>query len=247
MTQPGISMEVHMDGPHRVELSYRREYSLKVSSQFGETKGSGWYASGQKARFSVTYSGPDFPVKYIFLRWKPTPSPATIADVSKTETDIIMDRPYLIEAEWTIDYTPMWVTVLVIVSAVTLIASVIIVAVKRPLWLGRFALPVRSLFKGRKVRARTVPPAPSTAWVICQKCGARVPGSAEHCQTCGTTLARGRTAGTTDTEMLDDRVYDYIVKRHGEISLSLASKDLGLSVDEITRSTERLKKKGRLA
>ena len=247
MTQPGISMEVHMDGPHRVELSYRREYYLKVSSQFGETKGSEWYPSGQKVRFSVTYSGPDFPVKYIFVRWKPAPSPATIADVSKTETDIIMDRPYVIEAEWTIDYTPMWVTVFVIVSAVMLIAAVIIVAVKRPLWFGGFASSVRSLFKGRKVRTPTVPPAPSTAWVICQKCGARVTSSAEYCQTCGATLARGRIVATTDTGTLDERVYDYIVKRHGEISLSRASRDLGLSVDEIRYSTERLKKRGRLA
>jgi len=247
MTQPGISMEVHMDGPHRVELSYRREYYLKVSSQFGETKGSGWYPSGQKVTFSVTYSRPDFPVKYIFVRWKPTPSPAAIADVSKTETDIIMDRPYAIEAEWTIDYTPMWVTIFVIVSAAMIIATLTIIAVKRPLWFGRFASSVRSSFKRRKVRVPTVPPAPSTGWIICQKCGAGVPTSAEYCQTCGATLARGRVVATTDTETLDERVYDYIVKRSGEISLSRASKDLRLSVDEIRRSTERLKKKGRLA
>jgi len=247
MAQPGILMEVHMDGPHRVELSYRREYYLKVSSQFGETKGSGWYPSGQKVRFGVTYSGPDFPVKYIFVRWKPTPSPAAIADVSKTETDIIMDRPYAIEAEWTIDYTPMWVTILVITSAAMIAAALITIAVKRPLWFGRFASSVRSSFKGRKVRVPTVPAAPSTAWVICQKCGAGVPASAEYCQTCGVTLVRGRVVAATDTETLDERVYDYIVKRSGEISLSRASKDLGLSVDEIRRSTERLKKKGRLA
>jgi len=247
MTQPGVSMEVHIDGPHRVELSYHREYYLKVSSQFGETKGSGWYPTGQKVRFSVTYSGPDFPVKYIFLRWKPTPSSATFADVSKTETDIIMDRPYEIEAEWAIDYTPMWVAIFVILSAVILIATLIVIVVKRPSWFGRLASSVRSSFKGRKVRLPTVPPAPSTAWVICQKCGAGVPTCAEYCQTCGATLAQVRVVETTDTETLDERVYDYIVKRGGEISLSRASKDLGLSVDEIRRSTERLRKKGRLA
>lgn len=46
---------------------------------------------------------------------------------------------------------------------------------------------------------------------------------------------------------IDNRVYDYIVKRHGEISLSQASKDLGLSWEQVRRSTERLKKAGRLA
>lgn len=247
MTQPGISMEVNIDGPHRVELSYRREYYLKVSSQFGETQGSGWYPSGQKVRFSVTYSGPDFPVKYVFLRWKPTPSPAAITAVSKTEADIIMDRPYEIYAEWTIDYAPMWVAIFVILSAAMLIATLIIIAVKRRSWFGRLASSVRSSFKGRKVTAPTVPPGPTGAWVICQKCGAGVPTSAEYCDTCGAALARGQIVRTTDTEALDERVYDYIVKRGGEISLSRASKDLGIPVDEIRRSTERLRNKGRLA
>lgn len=54
-------------------------------------------------------------------------------------------------------------------------------------------------------------------------------------------------AARPSLEAVDERVYDYIVKRHGEISLSRASTDLGLSVDEVKRSTERLKKKGRLA
>jgi hypothetical protein len=38
-------------------------------------------------------------------------------------------------------------------------------------------------------------------------------------------------------------VYDYVVKRGGEISLTVASRDLGLPVEELRRSTERLKKK----
>jgi hypothetical protein len=244
MTQPGTSMEIQMESPHRVELTYRREYYLNVTSRFGETKGTGWYPSGQTVRFSVTYGGPDYPVKNIFVRWKSSPSTATIADISKTETDITMDRPYVMEAEWTVDYTPVWVTIFVIVSAVTLIAAVIITAVKRPGFYGRFTSSVRSLFRDRKVRIPTVSPTP---WVVCHKCGARVASSAEYCQTCGATQARRRPAATPDTETLDERVYDYIVKRRGEISLSRASRDLGLSVDEIRRSTERLKKRGRLA
>ena len=49
-----------------------------------------------------------------------------------------------------------------------------------------------------------------------------------------------------DLDAMDDRVYEYVVKQHGEISLSRASADLGISVDELKESTERLKKKGRL-
>ena len=50
-----------------------------------------------------------------------------------------------------------------------------------------------------------------------------------------------------DLNAMDDRVYKYVVKQQGEISLSQASAALGISVDELRKSTERLKKKGRLA
>ncbi len=247
MTQPGTSTEVPMDGPHRVQLTYRREYYLDVVSNLGQTKGSGWYASGQRAIFGVTHSGSDFPVRIIFKGWKANPPTAGIADVGKTETEVIMDRPYVIEAEWTIDYTPMWIFISAITSAVVLIAAVIVVSVKRPGFFGRHTSRLVSRFKGRKVGIPSgVLPSPMPSGV-CPKCGARVPSSAELCHVCGTAQIRGRTAATPSLEAVDERVYDYIVKRHGEISLSRASTDLGLSVDEVRRSTERLKKKGRLA
>ncbi len=247
MIQPGTSTEVPMDGSHRVELTYRREYYLDVASNLGETKGSGWYPSGQKATFRVTHSGSDFPVRIIFKGWNPSPPTARIADVSKTETDVIMDRPYVIEAEWTVDYTPILILISAITSVVVLIGAVTIVSVKRPGLFGRYTLRLRSRFKGRKVGVPSgilSSPMPSG---VCPKCGARVPSSAEFCDTCGTAQIRGRMAATPSLEAVDERVYDYIVKRHGEISLSRASTDLGLSVDEVKRSTERLKKKGRLA
>jgi predicted transcriptional regulator of viral defense system len=46
---------------------------------------------------------------------------------------------------------------------------------------------------------------------------------------------------------LDDKVYDYIVKHEGVISLSAASAELGISVEMLKEITERLKKQGRLA
>jgi hypothetical protein len=45
---------------------------------------------------------------------------------------------------------------------------------------------------------------------------------------------------------LEGRVYDYIVKHDGVISLSKASQDLGLPVEEIKKVTESLKKEGLL-
>jgi hypothetical protein len=46
---------------------------------------------------------------------------------------------------------------------------------------------------------------------------------------------------------LDDKVYDYIVKHEGVISLSAASAELGIPVDELKEIAERLKNQGRLA
>jgi predicted naringenin-chalcone synthase len=58
---------------------------------------------------------------------------------------------------------------------------------------------------------------------------------------------RGQTSTAPEAEKLDNQVYDYIVRRGGEISLSQASRDLGFSVEELRLSTERLRRKGRLA
>jgi len=45
---------------------------------------------------------------------------------------------------------------------------------------------------------------------------------------------------------MDDRVFDYIVKREGVISLSQASEDLGISIEKLKASVERLKKEGKI-
>jgi hypothetical protein len=45
---------------------------------------------------------------------------------------------------------------------------------------------------------------------------------------------------------LDDKVFDYIVKHKGTISLSKACKDLGISIEELKASIERLKHLGKL-
>jgi hypothetical protein len=46
---------------------------------------------------------------------------------------------------------------------------------------------------------------------------------------------------------LEDKVYNYIVKHEGVISLSKASSDLGISIEDLNQITSKLKKEGRLA
>jgi len=45
---------------------------------------------------------------------------------------------------------------------------------------------------------------------------------------------------------MDDKVFDHIVEHEGVISLSQASEELGISMEELKASIERLKKEGRL-
>jgi hypothetical protein len=244
MTQPGTSVEIVMDRPHDVRLMYQTQYYLLVVSALGEPKGTGWYVSGQKAKFGVTYSGSEMLVKYTLAGWRLNSS-NVINTLPSTVTEVTMDRPYVIDAQWNTDYTPMWLFIFALVSAVILFVAVVVVIVKRPGSFGRLRSSLRFGLRRRKIgvpgltlRGRLVP---------CQKCGVDIPSTAESCHFCGAIQVPRQISAASDLEKLDNQVYDYVVKRHGEISLSQASKDLGLSVREVKLSTERLKKKGRLA
>jgi hypothetical protein len=243
MTQPGTLVEILMDRPHNVRLMYQTQYYLLVTSALGETTGTGWYVSGQKARFGVAYSGSELFVKHTLAGWRLNSSDV-IQILPSTVNEVTMDRPYVIEAQWNTDYSLLWDFIFALVSAVIVFAAVMIIIVKRPGSFGRLRSSLRSGLGRRKIAVPGM--TPHAPFVPCQKCGARIPSTAEYCHVCGATRVRGQVSATSGAEKFDNRVYDYIVKRHGEISLSQASKDLGFSVEEVKLSTERLKKKGRL-
>jgi len=245
LTQQGQSIEIQMGAPYTIELTYEKEYFLNVTSQYGQPNGGGWYPSGQEARFSVTYQGSDFPVRHIFAGWESAP-PTKITLLDGTNGSVTVDRPYIVKAVWKDDYRLMWTSLTILVLSVAVIASIAVIALRRPGYLRGMLSSLRRGRAGRKIRPPDLGPAVPTPPRICAKCGATVAGSAEYCQSCGTLVIAGTSSGP-DPKVLDDRVYQYIVKRHGEISLTGASADLGIPVDDLRRSTERLKKKGRLA
>ena len=244
MTQPGTSVEILMNSPHSVRLVYQRQYYLLVISTLGEPTGTGWYVSGQKAKFGVAYNGSELLVKHSLAGWRLNSS-NVIDTVPPTVTEVTMDRPYVIEAQWTTDYTPMWVFTIALVSAVVVFAVVMFIILKRPGSLGRLRLSLGSGLGRRKIAAPAA--TAQVSLVLCQKCGAGIPSTAAICQACGAVQVRGQTSAVPEAEKIDNRVYEYIVKRGGEISLSQASRDLGFSVEELRLSTERLRRKGRLA
>jgi ribosomal protein L40E len=244
MTQPGTSVQIIMDRPHSVRLIYQTQYYLLVTSALGQPTGTGWYVSGQNASFGVAYNGSELLVKHTLTGWRLNSS-NVMKTLSSTVSEVTMDRPYVIEAQWNTDYTPLWIFIFGLVSAVMVFAAVVVIIVRRPGSFGRLRSSLRSGLAQRKVAGASI--TPHASLVHCQKCGAWIPSTADRCHACGATGVRGRASAGSDSEKLDSRVYDYIVKRHGQISLSQASKDFGLSVEEVKLSTERLKNKGRLA
>ena len=244
MTEPGTSVQIMMDRPHDVRLIYRTQYYLLVTSTLGEPTGSGWYVSGQNASFGVAYNGSELLVKHTLTGWRLNSS-NVIKSLPSTVSEVTMDRPYVIQAQWDTDYTSLWIFIFGSVSAVVIFAALVVVIVKRPGSFGRLRSSLRPGLGHRKVGGAGI--TPHASYVHCQKCGAGIPSTADRCYSCGATQGREQASAGSDSKKLDNRVYDYIVKRHGEISLSQASKDFGLSVEEMKLSTERLKKKGLLA
>jgi hypothetical protein len=149
-----------------------------------------------------------------------------------------VDAPYIVEAQWSFDYLP----VIMIFGggglAVAVLAGGAVLAHRRGLLKRE-----RTTFRPGKPRSTAPGPIPM---LVCSTCGNRAPIGATFCQKCGASLQAPPIQPAT-VPSLDDRVYNYIVKHEGVISLSAASADLGISADELKETTGRLKKQGRLA
>jgi uncharacterized protein with PIN domain len=84
---------------------------------------------------------------------------------------------------------------------------------------------------------------PTERMIPCPRCGNMLAQSAVFCEKCGAPLE----SLSPESGSLEERVYDYIVKHEGVISISKAAEDMGTSVEELKRITEKLKNQGRLS
>jgi hypothetical protein len=226
---PGASVEVHMDQPHELTLSYVTQYYVEVRSSFGSASGSGWYDEGSTAQISITTTTGYWPVTYTLSGWRVTPTTGQLA-YSNGSWTLTVDRPYVVEAVWNFDIVPVIELLGVSTFAVAAVVA-IAVAYRRGMLKRR---PSRLRPRGPKagIRGKTL---------ICSSCGNRMPKGATFCEKCGAPV------GTPASTTVEDRVYDYIVRHDGVISMSKASQDLGISVELLRQAAENLKKKGRLA
>jgi hypothetical protein len=226
---PGASVNVHMDKPHEVTLSYMTQYYVDVRSSYGTVSGSGWYDKGSTAHIMVPATTGYWPFTYTLSDWRVAPSTGKLVFDNGSWT-LTVDRPYVVEAVWNFDIFP----IIALVGGITLatVAAVGIAVAYRRRMLSRGPPTLRPQTSKARIREPTR---------ICSSCGNRMPKNATFCEKCGAPVVAGE--GTR----LEDRVYDYIVKHDGVISMSKASQDLGISVEQLKHTTEGLKKKGRLA
>ncbi len=226
-----LSYIVLLDGPRTVTLSYKIQYFVDVRSSYASVTGSGWYDRGATAKIVAPTSSGTWPVTYVLSGWSVDPPTGKLIKADDSWV-LVVDRPYVVEAQWNIDYLPL----IAIFGGATVLTG---------LGVGAVIAHRRGMFnRGGRIR-RPLKPGPASlragATRVCSSCGNRAPKGAAFCEKCGASME------TLTISSIDEKVYDYIVKHEGVISISKASEDLGISVDQLKEIADHLKKQGRLA
>ena len=218
-----ISYAVSVDRPRNVTLSYSAQYYLNVQSTYGSVSGSGWYNRGATATIRGPTSFGTWPITYSLTGWTVDPPSEGVAGGGGSWT-VIVNGPYVVQAQWSIDYLPL-IMLFAVVGTVSTVGVGTVVGYRR----GGF----------RRHRPEKVGPNAVSLASVCSNCGSTLPAGAKFCDKCQAHVGAVQ-------RLPEDRVYDYIVEHQGRISLSAASEDLGIPIQRLKEITEGLKREGRL-
>jgi len=218
-----VSISVFVDKPHKITLGYTTQYYLDVQTTHGAVSGSGWYDKGSTAKITELPEN-SWPIAFTFSGWSVDPATGNLIKTDDSWS-LVVDRPYNVQAAWTVDYFPLIEIAVVASASVAILAAAVFLLYRRK----RRAKDLQSR-KGR----------------ICQTCGNLVPAGVLICQKCGKSPDVQPTQETV-LAPLEQKVYEYIIKNEGVISMSKAASELDLTVDQLKTITEKLKKDGRLA
>jgi len=116
VTSTDLQAKMTLDTYKTLSANWKTQYYLKVTSEYGDPKGEGWYDEGTTAGFSVT-SPAGVLIQQVFVSWSGD-STATTAAASLT-----MNSPKAVIAKWTTDYTQL----MALVGAIVVIAAVVFV------------------------------------------------------------------------------------------------------------------------
>jgi len=231
-SQTDPSITILMNNPHKVTLSYKTQYYVETRSSYGTITGSGWYDKGSSAKISAPSTAGTWPFTYNFAGWTVDPSTGKLIQDGNSWI-LPVDRPYVVQANWGTDYLPIISLVGGGVGLIVILVAAVVVGQRR----GMFRRGPRP----RTLKSTGLRPGPESKRT-CTRCGGEIPENATFCQKCGAAVET-----TALMSPLEEKVYNYIVKHEGVISLSKASSDLGISVEDLNQITAKLKKEGRLA
>jgi hypothetical protein len=173
--QSGNPISLTMDKPHTAVATYETQYQLIVDSQYGDPQGTGYYASGSTATFSVT-TPVGIMIQQVFTGWD-----GDFTGTSPTGS-ITMDKPHSVHANWTTSYFQLYILIGVLV-AIAIVAGLL-------LWRRRQSMappetkPTPPTTGEPEQPAEEQPPAIGET-VQCPSCGTDVPVGQTYCQNCG--------------------------------------------------------------
>ncbi len=107
---------IQMSEMHKVSLEYKTQYYIKVISNFGRALGTGWYNAGTIVDIT-TLPGNDILVNHVFAGWQGS----VIGNVNQESTEILVDSPKILVANWSADYTNISTIIIVIIAVVVLL------------------------------------------------------------------------------------------------------------------------------
>jgi hypothetical protein len=148
---------------------YKTQYELKVQSELGNPQGAGWYDEGTTAQISVSSPIPESGIigilgaKTIFDHWSGD-------SVSSNPSElVVMNRQKAVVAVWKKDYAQAYLTVAVVVAAITM---AVVVAIRKR----------SGLIRPSSLRPPVGECAPEKK---CAACGATTAFDSEYCDECG--------------------------------------------------------------
>jgi len=177
--------------------TFKTQYELTVTSEFGDPQGAGWYDTGSEATVSVDSSVAEtglmgsFGAKKVFQEWS-----GDLTSDSRTEK-IKMDGPKTVKAKWTTDYSQAYVVLGGIAAAIIVaIAAIFLLSKRRAQPRPQAMQPMRPAAPptyapppaARPPPPPTTypPPPPAQAEVkYCVHCGATIPSVVQYCTKCG--------------------------------------------------------------
>ena len=104
---------IHMSESHKIDLKYKTQYYVNVITNFGRTLGTGWYNSGTIVDIAA-FAGNDILVNHIFSGWQGP----VIGNVNQESTEVLVDSPKILVANWSIDYTDISIVMIIIIAVV---------------------------------------------------------------------------------------------------------------------------------